>query len=879
MHRSQLRSLTTLLLVLVVLLTAVPPIQAAVITYVSFRFDPNFGGGAIVADRCINANYHWLTSEEIAPSPKRLGSWSYGAINGCVGHYPALGVLIGDVIDIGIGSSDTPPGADLFNAVGTQIYRVTRTSSGLTWEHIRTITPPLPPNQPPTPPALLSPPNGATLTNRQVTLTWQDPGDPDNGPRGSRDYVAEIWQPSSGWRAELGWQFETSWTLNLPSDGSYAWHVRSGDGALASDWSATASFTVQVPTVEPPLTDILRQVEFRWDANYGGGSIVAYRCVNAAYHWLTSEEIAPAPKRLGSWRYGYLGGCAAHYPALGVLVGDVIEIGIGASNSPPGNDLFSAPGTRFYRVTRTAQGLHWEFVREVTGTPAEPQPIPDPQPIPGLNSVSFSWKPNYGGGSIVVDLCVDAAGYWLTSEELSPQPKRLGSWKWGTTRRCVTHYPALGVLVGDVLEIGIGAGANPGADLFSAPGTRFYRITRTAEGLSVAVVREIPASAAVSPRLDYAEVDLNLPYVDQVFVQGEPYSRYWVMCGAASTTMVLSYYHAETRDVLNQRQPTLDVWPRVKVPNANLAYSGNIINLLREKQLRVSDRDNSPTFEEIRANLSELNPVIISMKPPYPDHILVVTGIRPDGSIVVNDSMGGANWWTGDWRNSARNDIRDERFVQNPSTPLTKGNEVAYRLSDGPDSANAPVLELSYAIYLQGTAGQRLSSAALVSAGAAATLVGEGARLEFPTLATALAEATTVEVIHKPLDHPGQGFAHPAVRALQVLPVDPNNGNPVALTRSYELRIDLAAATFQDWGVGQGQTPGGTTTAPTVRPDERQRYVPVLRWWDTAAQEWVKLPSRYDQATEQVVATTQRYGEFAIFIEPSYTIYLPLTRR
>ncbi len=142
---------------------------------------------------------------------------------------------------------------------------------------------------------------------------------------------------------------------------------------------------VQPPTPQPtptpqPGTRISNE-RFLWDGGFAGGSILADRCINAQYHWLTSEEVwshaGSNPRRLGSWPYGALNGCVTHYPAIGVQVGDTIEIGIGASDTPPPADLFTAVGTKFYRVTRTSTGVTWQFSREIT---SPPQTMPTPTP-------------------------------------------------------------------------------------------------------------------------------------------------------------------------------------------------------------------------------------------------------------------------------------------------------------------------------------------------------------------------------------------------------------------------------------------------------------------------------------------------------------------
>jgi hypothetical protein len=231
--------LTLLALTIIALLfTSVPPAIAASITYVNFRWDPNFSGGSIIADRCIAANYHWLTSEELSPNPRRLGSWGYGAINGCVGHYPAVGVANGDVIEIGIGASDSAPGGDLFTSVGTKFYRVTRVGNSVTWSFTREILPNVPPN----PPIPTAPPDTATLYTSNITLQVQDGGDPDNGPRNYRDFYYHVEKTDGTWGQDSGWM-TTPWNVMVPSVGTYRWRAIAGDGVVGGNPSPWWTFT------------------------------------------------------------------------------------------------------------------------------------------------------------------------------------------------------------------------------------------------------------------------------------------------------------------------------------------------------------------------------------------------------------------------------------------------------------------------------------------------------------------------------------------------------------------------------------------------------------------------------------------------------------
>lgn len=146
------------------------------------------------------------------------------------------------------------------------------------------------PNIPPNPPDLQTPADGSIQNSREVSFSWQDNGDPDNYPRDYRDYVIEVWK--SGWLVESGWIVSTDWSTTVPEDSVYSWHVKSGDGELASEWSETRTFRVdttapsKASNVRPngwtgPYTEDITPA-FRWDAATDGGSGLAgyYVAVN-----------------------------------------------------------------------------------------------------------------------------------------------------------------------------------------------------------------------------------------------------------------------------------------------------------------------------------------------------------------------------------------------------------------------------------------------------------------------------------------------------------------------------------------------------------------------------------------------------------------------
>lgn len=86
---------------------------------------------AILTRRCLTANYHWLTSERLQPYHEYNGTWSYGAINGCVAHYPIIN-LTTQTAKICVGASDSDPGTGniLYNHDNNRCYACIRTNGG-----------------------------------------------------------------------------------------------------------------------------------------------------------------------------------------------------------------------------------------------------------------------------------------------------------------------------------------------------------------------------------------------------------------------------------------------------------------------------------------------------------------------------------------------------------------------------------------------------------------------------------------------------------------------------------------------------------------------------------------------------------------------------
>lgn len=249
-----------MLSVLIATSSHTPAALAASMTNVNiFLWYPN-NPNTILANRCVNAAFHWLTSRELSPNPRGLGTWKYLNQNQCLSHQAIIGMMNGDIVEIGLGVSDTDPGNGdaLYTAPGTHIYRAERLQDGTLRVNLDRII--SSGNTPPNPPVLISPANNSSITTSGVTLTVQDAGDPDNGPRAWRDYRITVSSADGTWSENSGWIINSSWSLTLPSPGVYRWSAISGDGVAASARSGPWTFTYGVPP--PPTYTLSGRVTF-----------------------------------------------------------------------------------------------------------------------------------------------------------------------------------------------------------------------------------------------------------------------------------------------------------------------------------------------------------------------------------------------------------------------------------------------------------------------------------------------------------------------------------------------------------------------------------------------------------------------------------------
>ena len=240
-------------------------------------------------------------------------------------------------------------------------------------------------NQPPLIPAMVAPTNGATVASANVTVQAQDAGDPDNGPRNSRDFQFMIEQIGTTWSQTSTWT-GSSWSVTLPSDGDYRWRVQAGDGANPSGWSSWSSFTRNTASVMPALTRSRLYVDSRnylmlefCGRNINQNVYVGSRRDGRDFGIITKAVTFGATEQCA---------VADNLAAGGVLPSTVYRTGVALRSQD------------VYTVCGSAQGL-CDSIKTGIGTPVGP-PQPPPAPagswkVPFFSQLDPRWKNNRFG--------------------------------------------------------------------------------------------------------------------------------------------------------------------------------------------------------------------------------------------------------------------------------------------------------------------------------------------------------------------------------------------------------------------------------------------------------------------------------------------------
>ena len=398
----------------------------------------------------------------------------------------------------------------------------------------------------------------------------------------------------------------------------------------------------------------------------------------------------------------------------------------------------------------------------------------------------------------------------------------------------------------------------------TAAGISCAFVDPVAVGVTPTPVPPTPVPPTPVPPTPVPPVDqLNVPYVDQVYVQQQPEYGYWNHCGPASVAMVLAATGKETRDVFTVRQATLDLVPQVKPTGTGGSDWWLMLNVLGSRGLAVNNF--APNFDTIRASILAGKPVIAAINPP--DHFIVITGAAADGTVTINDPFGGKFWWK-----SADYSLRNDN-ARNRNAPASKGKGVTYVYSD-------------LALVLTASVGSNAPVPApvvLMVAASGGTLNNQRVQLTFPGPTTAQIQAAdSISVTLTPQFSPANPVTTRAIAldAFRLLGVDATGQTVTQYPRDFTVTVDLNQDLIKHWGTVGGVTSdsgaGNATGKQTVQDLAKAL---TLAAWDPAQGSWVVLSTSVDLANYRLSAQTNRFTDFAVLVQQPSMVYIPFLAR
>jgi hypothetical protein len=362
---------------------------------------------------------------------------------------------------------------------------------------------------------------------------------------------------------------------------------------------------------------------------------------------------------------------------------------------------------------------------------------------------------------------------------------------------------------------------------------------------------------------------LNVRYVDQVYVQqtSECFTRngkrvcYWNHCGPASVAMILHYEGKESRNVLYNRQATLDLVCEVKKGCRGGSNVGRMLNALQRRGLQAHT-DWNPTFSEIKQSIQNGHAAILFVANGA--HFAVSVGYEDDGAITLNDPYGDVSWWSN--KSIPRN-------TPAGSSPKLTGRGVEYASVSG--------LDLSGAIFITGSAPLRQSATTTIDA-SGATLISEGIQIEFPATSVGQLSASThpITVTYTPLTSTTHsvGDFEANITSFQINATDVHSHSLSSFGIPYSITLDIDLSIIDNWDRVAGQVAEDGTFIPADE-DQAGEVTAVLAGWSSNTQQWIVIPSRLDTSSSKITARSDEFTEFGVFVQRTYSIYLPVTLR
>jgi hypothetical protein len=356
---------------------------------------------------------------------------------------------------------------------------------------------------------------------------------------------------------------------------------------------------------------------------------------------------------------------------------------------------------------------------------------------------------------------------------------------------------------------------------------------------------------------------LDVRYVDQVYVQEEMEcisgNYYWNYCGPSSLAMLLYYEGRETRDVLYDKSATEELVCEIKNNCRDATIPAKIVDTLQTDHQLEAFMDFTPTFAEIRESIDNNHPVLLSLRDP--SHILIIMGYQDNGSIVVNDPYGSYLWWKYPYPNRRNLPYSDQG-------PKLGGKSVIYQYEDD--------LDIFYAIFLKGAISPSFPQTISVD-DSGGSLLAEGIKITFPPLmGFSIADqidATTM-VTYTDLqgtDYEVSSFAG-VVSTFEVTGTS-SNGTPLPEYRSpFTLTIDADSDIVENWHLT-----GGFSVASSSIESHLAQF--ALVGLDRLNETWTEIESYYLKDHEKLVATSDKFTEYALVVLEQYRCFLPIVLR
>lgn len=398
---------------------------------------------------------------------------------------------------------------------------------------------------------------------------------------------------------------------------------------------------------------------------------------------------------------------------------------------------------------------------------------------------------------------------------------------------------------------------------------------------------DIPPSRRIDFRANFSGATpppnsgvLDVRYVDQVYVQQTLNPKgYWDMCGPSSTAMFLHYEGAETRDILNNRQATLDLRCELQTNPPNdtncwgETYWDPLVDAIRSRNVSVEGYRWGPTFSEIKQSIDNNHPVILGIhvnrlkKNPETGayyrvdvgHIVLVVGYGENETLILNDPYGEAYWW----------DVLYPNRVNVPPSatqPMLNGRQVTVQFSD---------ITRGFVVFREGAAAPAAPQSLQVS-DTGGTLIGANVHVQFSesTVLRSFNSTQVITVTHQPQRQPTHETPSidTLINTFKLTAMD-QNGNVVEnITTGYTLTIKIDPTILSIWSPATGWTTPGDEVIDKLGYIARFK----LLAWDSASSSWIEVPYSVEQETETLVAYYSQFTEFAVGVKGYRSVYLPL---